>query len=117
MIAKKQFLSVKCNSEYVAWSSEEANADGFESTLDGYSGYLLANGILIPYSFVEQVDDELQDRPIEYGYVLCEADLFRPKFLESLDELEREALLPAVMYLIAQGKFGFQFFGAEMEAA
>jgi hypothetical protein len=111
------FLSGKCNAEYVADITEVALSNGCLPALDSNSGYLLINNLLVPQSFVAQVDAELADTPIEYGFVLSEAYLFKPEFLESLDELEREILMPVVLHLIELGSFGFQFFGADLEAA
>lgn len=117
MIANEPFVSVKCNREYVADMAAEALNNDCQPAIDGDSGYLLINRLLVPHSFVDQVDSALGISPIEYGHVLDETYLFEQEFLESLNELERQVLMHVVMHLIAQGKFGFQIFGQELEAA
>ena len=117
MIANGPFLSVKCNPEYLADIAKEALSNGCKPALDADSGYLLINNQLVPFSFVDKVDAALGVTAIEYGYLLDEDYLFDSAFLESLDALERAVLMPVVMYMIAQGSFGFQFFGEELEAA
>lgn len=111
------YSSTGCNADYVASMAAQARDNGYEPALDINSGYLLINGNLVPESFAANVADKLAGFTFDYGFVLNEADLFAPEFLESLDALERGVLMPVVMHLIARGDFPFQIFGAEKEAA
>lgn len=96
---KSQFLSANCDREMLA---EVAGYD----VPNGDYGYYQITGHAVPYSFVERLALRLRSRLFEYGKVLSPREIFGEAFLNTLDESEREVLMPCVLFLIEQGQLG-----------
>lgn len=105
----KVFPSVRCNADYVQNLAEEAVANGYLPILPEKCGHALLNQCLVPFTFLERVQQELQGMIFQY-VVLTESDIFTEGFLASLEEKERSVLMPAVMLLIERGDFELNLF-------
>jgi hypothetical protein len=109
-ITSNLFPSTSCNAAYVDMMAEEAKANGYKEVVLEKCGYVLVNRRLVPYTFLERVQNQIEGANFEYGLVLAEADIFSEDFLRSLCPEAREVLMPCVLILIERGDFELNFF-------
>ncbi len=101
--------------EHVKDIAEEAAANGYKEILPELTGYVLVNKRLVPFTFVERVKNEIWGMQFEYRCVLSEVTIFGTEFLQTLDQDEREVLMPCVLMLIERGDFAVNLFESDDE--
>lgn len=106
------FPSVSVESSYIATHQREAFANGYDMPPAEHCGYTLIDGHLVPETFIQCVQEELNEHHFEYGQVLSEDCMFERDFLDSLDDHERSVLMPVVLILVARGDLGLNLWTA-----
>lgn len=74
-------------------------------TADGKYGYVLINGHLVPYAFINRLVDELGGAIYEYNEVHSLEEIYGGEFLASLSSNERKVLGACMLLLIEKGDF------------
>lgn len=103
------------NPAYVHMMAEEAATNGYKSIVQENCGYVLVGKNLVPYTFLNRLQHIVGHHTFEYGLVLSEATIFGDEFLQSLDQEEREVLMPCVLMLIERGGFEVNLFESDDE--
>lgn len=104
----KLYPAVNCNPESV----EKVFGD---EVPDGHFGYVLIDNKPVPFSFIDYVADDVNDRSYPYNAVLSTQDYVSEDLWEALDGNERAVLPGVLMLLIEQGRIAIQFGESEEE--
>lgn len=109
------YNSTYCNKNYVDDMVETAEDCGYKEIISENCGYVLVDKNLIPITFIQRVQAQLDQMVFNYGFVLNESSIFTPRFLDSLDVHERKVLMHCVLILIERGNFGVNLHGDDDE--
>lgn len=113
----KVYPSVACSAAYLKGVSECSPGLAGDIAAWGHSGYMLADGRLVPTSLIADVRHALSDTMLTYGDVIQVEQLFAPDFLNSLDPAKRDVLAHVVMRLIELGSVAMHFPSLDVGAA
>jgi len=110
------FLSADCDAEAIAFVASNVPDSTRAPAPCGPIGFHLIRGSLVPYAFVEEVQDELLQQRLNCFAVTKVADLFTEEFLASLTPNELDILGETLLVLIENGLVAFSLVN-EKEAA
>ena len=110
------FLAADCDADAIAFVAANVPDSARAPAPCGPVGFHLIRNTLVPYAFVEQVQDELMHQRLNCFAVTKVADLFTEEFLASLTPTEMDVLGEAVLVLIENGLVAFSLVNAK-EAA
>jgi hypothetical protein len=110
------FLSADCDADAIAFVAENVPGSTRAAAPSGPVGFHLIKNTLVPYAFVEEVQDELMYKRLNCFAVTKVTDLFTEEFLASLTPNELDVLGEAVLVLIENGLVPFSLVNAK-EAA
>jgi hypothetical protein len=97
------YPSTPCNLAFVQLMTEEGSANGYATPAPELCGFTLMGNRLVPETFVQNVQAQLENFVFDYGAVLSQEILFDLEFLDLLDADQRTVLMPTVLLLAARG--------------
>ena len=110
------FLAADCHADAIAFVAANVPESARAPAPCGPVGFHLIRSTLVPYAFVEAVQDELLHMRLNCFAVTRVADLFTEEFLASLTPNELDILGETLLVLIENGLVAFSL-GNAKEAA
>ena len=105
------YPATRLNAAFVEDRNDDLVRSGEEPKDPSRLGYFLIKDRLVPFVFLERLEEELDNSVIyEPGFVLSAEVIFGHLFLQSLDELERDVLMSCVLLVIERGGFPVNLF-------
>ncbi len=103
------FPAVFCNAQTMLMGAELGSRDYTNMPPIDRTGYLLINGMLVPFPFIEQVKKVTEGTKISYGAVVPAERIVGAEFLRTLTGNERQVIGQVILHLIERGDVAINF--------
>ena len=105
----KVFPSTHCNADVLAELLEDNPVQPDPRIARGDFGYALVMDHLVPFSFIDRLQDHLCSNVFSYDKIWSPREMCGEIFWSTLDEKERDLLGHCFLILIEQGRIALTF--------